>query len=467
MKLINNNTIFFPFWGVLLVLSLFVSGCQPDPDDNLEVRIPEPASIDAEVALRFHELFLDLERFTPGYRPPVSARTSAYVGWIGYETLVPAMQGSTSLAPYFNVNDLPETEPGQAYHWPAALAEAYTQALEYFFPNAPAERLFELYRLRSDYFAIFKQEVSHETFTRSTAYGREVARAICDWSATDLAGHQAYLRNTDPTYVPPTGVEKWQPTFPDFSAALLPRWGEVRTFAADQTDIIPPPLPYSTDPNSAIYQQALAVFNSVNAIKAGGQDEDKWIAEFWSDDCPILTFTPSGRWFAVANQLVENEDIKLDEAVKLYARLGMSLHDAGVRAWAEKYRHNYLRPIDYIRQVMPGQANWNTIMCPDGSGNYFTPPFPAYPSGHATFGAAAVGVFEQFFGTNVGMTDRCHEGRTEFRGEPRTFARFRDMAAENAYSRIPLGVHFQMDSDEGLNLGYRVADKVNSLPWGR
>lgn len=455
------------FWSCLLVLALFVFGCQPDTENIIDQNVPRPSATDASVALAYHELFLDLERFTPGYRPPVSARASAYISWIGYETIVPISSGRSSLAPYFNVSGLPEPDLGKPYHWSVALVEAYTQSMVYFFPNAPAERLFALYQLRNDFYEDFKQEVSHETFSRSAAYGREMAAVICDWSATDTAGHEAFLRNNDPSYVPPGGEGRWQPTFPDFSPALLPRWGSVRTFAADETDIIPEPLAYSTDPSSEIYQQALTIYNIVNEIKAGGRDEDRWIGEFWSDDCPILTFTPAGRWYAVANQLVSNENLRLDEAVTLYAHLGMALNDAGVRAWAEKYRHNYERPIDYIRRVMPGNDDWNTIMCPDGSGNYFTPNFPAYPSGHATFGAVASVVFEKFFGPNVGMTDRCHEGRTEFRGAPRSFASFREMAEENAYSRIPLGVHFQMDSDTGLDLGYQIGAKINDLPWGR
>jgi hypothetical protein len=37
------------------------------------------------------------------------------------------------------------------------------------------------------------------------------------------------------------------------------------------------------------------------------------------------------------------------------------------------------------------------------------------------------------------------------------------MAYENAYSRIPLGVHVRMDCDEGLRLGYEIADAVNDV----
>jgi len=63
------------------------------------------------------------------------------------------------------------------------------------------------------------------------------------------------------------------------------------------------------------------------------------------------------------------------------------------------------------------------------------------------------------------MTDRCHEGRPEFIGTPRAFNSFYEMAEENAESRIPLGVHYRMDCEQGVNLGYRCGRRVNQLPW--
>jgi membrane-associated phospholipid phosphatase len=202
----------------------------------------------------------------------------------------------------------------------------------------------------------------------------------------------------------------------------------------------------------------------VNEIKAGGKEEDYWIAEFWSDDCPILTFSPAGRWVSITNQLIAIERLDMLEAVAAYAKLGMALSDAGVKCWGEKYRFNYLRPIDYIREYM-NDPDWNTVMCPDGSGGFYTPNFPTYPSGHATFAAAASVVLEDVFGTVYTFTDRSHEGRSEFKGAPRTFDSFKEMALENAYSRVPLGVHFQSDSDAGSALGFIVGLRVTQLPW--
>jgi hypothetical protein len=61
------------------------------------------------------------------------------------------------------------------------------------------------------------------------------------------------------------------------------------------------------------------------------------------------------------------------------------------------------------------------------------------------------------------MTDHCHEGRTDFLGIPRSFRSFNEMADENAYSRLPLGVHFLMDALEGVRHGHEIGAKVNQL----
>jgi len=88
------------------------------------------------------------------------------------------------------------------------------------------------------------------------------------------------------------------------------------------------------------------------------------------------------------------------------------------------------------------------------------PTFPSYPSGHSAFVAAA-GLLIDFFGDEASFTDHSHEGRTELRGQPRSFDTFEDMAVENGYSRIPLGVHIRMDCTEGLRLGYEISRAVN------
>lgn len=450
---------------IVLLLMFGVFACQKESPVLLPDELPKTADFDNEVALEWMQFYLEIERYTPGYLPPVSARASAYICLAAYQAVVPGMAESyNSLQSTFPAMKLPEAESGQEYHWPTALHAAYSSIFSAFFPTAPASMQQKLFALKQKFNIEFGQTVPADVYKRSSDFGTAVANAVYNWSKTDASGHEAYLHNTDPSYQPPNFAGSWQPTYPDYSQALLPYWGQVRTFVASSDDNAPQPLPFSTDPTSQIYVQAKEVKNLVNLIKGGQNYEDRWIANFWSDDCPILTFTPSGRWIAVTNQLISTKKSSLDEAVYAYAKVCMALSDSGVRCWNEKYKYNYLRPVDYIRQMM-GDTEWNTVMCPDGSGNYFTPPFPAYPSGHATFGAAAAEVLTDVFGISTAMTDRCHEGRTEFISTPRSFQSFYEMAEENAYSRIPLGVHFRMDAEAGLKLGYQIGRKVNRLPW--
>jgi membrane-associated phospholipid phosphatase len=189
--------------------------------------------------------------------------------------------------------------------------------------------------------------------------------------------------------------------------------------------------------------------------------EDAWIAEFWGDDIFELTCEPAGRWISVANQAAQLYQINLETAVELYAKLGMALCDGGIITWHNKYEYNVLRPSDYIQHVI--DPNWQSHLLT--LHDCINPPFPAYPSGHATFGAAAAGIFNSFFGYQVSFTDYSHADRQEFNGTPRSFSSWNQMADENAYSRLPLGVHFQMDADAGLSIGYQAAYRVNNLPW--
>lgn len=89
--------------------------------------------------------------------------------------------------------------------------------------------------------------------------------------------------------------------------------------------------------------------------------------------------------------------------------------DAGILAWDQKYLHNLWRPVVGIREhdqsMGPAGEGHNDISddCDpawlplvarktNGSGKNFTPPFPGYPSGHATFGAAALHITRLFYG---------------------------------------------------------------------
>ncbi|MBK7869708.1 MAG: vanadium-dependent haloperoxidase [Saprospiraceae bacterium] len=333
---------------------------------------------------------------------------------------------------------------------------SYGYLMKRFFPHVSAELRYKIASTEAQFDVEFleNQGIPRDIFERSKNYGQKVAEAVYNWSATDLIGHDAFRNARPASYVPPTGPGLWEPTYPDLGAAMFPAWGNTRTFAIKGDErLCAAPLEYSTDKNSPIYKQALEVYQKNTPAL---DYEEQWIAEYWSDDVVNVTFSPPTRFMVIPNQVLREKKADLELAVYTAAKVGLALNDAGVAAWYSKYIYNIERPVTYIRREI--DPSWEPHL-------WFTPSFPAYPSGHATFGAAGAGATASIFGDNYAMVDRSHESRVDFLGTPRSYKAFSEMAAENAYSRIPLGVHFRMDSEEGVNLGYSIARKVDQLPW--
>lgn len=448
--------------GKLLLVAALVIGmaaCQNDTEDITEVQ--SAADYDAEVALRWNDLLLEVDRYAPGYRPPAAARMMAYTGLAAYESIVSAIPDHRSIANHFPGLHVPNVEPGLEYHWPTVINAVYGYMLENFYPHIPEYYKSRIATLKDSYDNEFGSEVDQAVFERSRNHGRNVAATFFAWSTTDAIGHNGYQNPHPADYVPPTGAGKWQPTKPDYTRGLFPYWGQVRPFAITPSDkIAKAPLAFSESPTSPFYGQALETYTLTTPI----DPERQWIAEFWSDDFFELTFEPAGRWMAILNQVITQENSSLATAVYAYAKIGMAMCDVGIVVWNSKYHYNVERPISYINRVI--DPNWNTTLDNPISGETgVTPPFPAYPSGHAGFGSAAAGVLSDIFDHNYAMTDRCHEYRVEFNGTPRAFNNFDEMAYENAISRVYLGVHYRMDADESLRLGYLVARRVNDLDW--
>jgi hypothetical protein len=100
------------------------------------------------------------------------------------------------------------------------------------------------------------------------------------------------------------------------------------------------------------------------------------------------------------------------------------------------------------------------------------PPFPAFPSGHATQASAVAIVLEELYGKNYHLVDDTHALRPKDRirqisYKTRSFNSFREVAEETAYSRFLGGIHSEMDNTMGLSEGLKVGKNINGLLWRR
>ncbi len=447
----------------LFVAALTLNSCSSDP-----VEIPRAtAEYDAKSIVEWNDKFLELERYAAGYRPGPAPRALGYIGLACYEACLPGMPTYKSVAAGMGAK-VPEAQAGAAYHYPTVVNATYGYMMRQYFTvitSMTAAQLAGITNLSDKLNAQYKGEVDQATFERSKNYGEAVAKAIYEWSKTDAIGHDHHL---DPfkdgigKYKQSSAPGSWVQTIPGPVKPMFPDWGYARAFAIKDADkLCKKPIPYSENKSSQFYAQALEVKNTVESAAY----DQRWLGFFWSDDLVNLTFSPGPRWTAIENQALLITDANLEKAVYANAKVGMALNDAAVACWYSKYTYNLERPESYIKRVMDPTfepALYNPLSTDKG----VTPGFPAYPSGHSTMGAAAAEVLTDLFGSSFAMSDYCHQGRPDFEGsDARAFGSFYQMAEENAYSRIPLGVHYRMDCEEGVQLGYRCGRKVNQLDW--
>ncbi len=262
----------------------------------------------------------------------------------------------------------------------------------------------------------------------------------------------------------PKDAQKW----PSYDA-LLAYAGEYRLNSSGLSD------PASTDPRDGYFVAQLWAYDATAGLCAPGRLYNQVADEVMLG---ILSDPSKARPGIDINKAVD--------IARYYALVNIALGDAAIAAWDSKYYYQFPRPVTVIRKVKAGSA---VLWYPMGAqlsnsdeGKNITPPFPAYPSGHATFGGALFGILRQFVKEdhtfdfqsdefNSKNKDafnyiRCGEPGKNPDGSPDgKYAKFcnprkftLDCAErENADSRIFMGVHWIFHADDGIEMGNRVA----------
>ncbi len=215
-------------------------------------------------------------------------------------------------------------------------------------------------------------------------------------------------------------------------------------------------------------------------------DDETEIGIFWGYDhrlgSPVRIYNEAAR--VVAQQ----QGNSVSENARLLALLHLAMADAGIAAWNVKYEQNIWRPIVGIREAAddgnpgtPAEPDWVPLGAPLNNGDPaghagtrglaeadpdpsldgqpdFTPPFPSYTSGHATFGTAAFTTLTHFYGTDA-ISFQLY---SEDSGTTRNYSRFSEAEKENDESRVFLGVHWRTDCQAAHAQGEAVADFVSA-----
>jgi hypothetical protein len=281
---------------------------------------------------------------------------------------------------------------------------------------------------------------------RGLAWGQYVASQIWAWRSTD--GFTTVLA----PFLGGTNPGEWRPTPPAFGPGTNPQVASMITWAVESHSQFRPGGPPALD--SAQYT---ADFNEVNVMGVANSTartaDQTQFSIFWNGNVISL-------WNRVAVQVAGPIDFSLLEKARLLALLNLAMADTYICCFDAKYTYVFWRPVTAI-EYAETDGNPNTTADPAWTPLLVTPPFPEYPSGHASIGGAATAVVGAFFGdqTNFSATSETLPGVTRY------FSSFSQASDELDDARVFGGIHFRNSCNVGRAQGQQVGEYIlaNSL----
>lgn len=299
------------------------------------------------------------------------------------------------------------------------------------------------------------------------------------------------------------------------------RWSRIAPLAlrfGDFAFVAPGAPPRETDSE---YVRDLREVAELGMLHPGGPTPEQVnLGLFWAYDGARLIGSPPRLYNQIIRQVAQSDGMSVADTARLFALCNLAMADAGTVCWTAKYYYNIWRPVLGVpyafgkrvgewlpfgaprtnpaqfasdqnaqtystAQSMMGGGEFRSLPAPtSGVLSYrsaaFTPNFPSYPSGHASFGAACFNMLRRVraeraltrsFPDRIDHADPFISAELDgvsidnFRNVPRPFVPIRyesiqQMICDNSRSRVHLGVHWNFDCDRGERSGARVAEWI-------
>jgi membrane-associated phospholipid phosphatase len=293
----------------------------------------------------------------------------------------------------------------------AAVAGAASTVLTYLFPDAEPGRFEamaeEAATSRLWAGANYPSDVEAGLALGQAVGERAVARGKADGSDAKWDGSGRL-----------TGEGYWVPTPPRFvENPVEPLGGTWETWVLPNGDAVRPAAP--PEYGSPLWQAEL---EAVQEATSNRTLEQVRIVEYWASKGPFGSFTE------YALDLIERNRLDDAHTARVLALMSVAQADAVIAVWDAKYTYWTERPITADPDL--------DMLLP-------TPAYPSYPSGFsAVVGSAAV-ILSHLF--------------------PRAEVDLMSSAAEAAAQRCWSGIHYPIDDDIGLEMGYQVGRLVNTV----
>lgn len=383
------------------------------------------------------------------FSPPVASRIYAYPSVAAYELMAKGDTRYRSLVGQLTDFDgLPDPTDEDVLMQLAALQAFNFVGDTLIFSKDKMMAYMESFeaKIKDDY------GVPDKVWDASQSYAREVANSIIGWMSKD---NYAQTRTfTQFTVNDQSG--RWVPTPPDYMSAIEPHWNKIRPFVIDSaTQFIPVrPPEFTMDPSSQFFEDVMEVYEVTKDL----ENEEAEIAQFW--DCnPFVMhhkghvmyatkkITPGGHWVGITGITTLAAESNFGETAEAYLWCTLSLADAFISCWDEKYRSALIRPETVINKFM--DEDWMPLLQ--------TPPFPEYTSGHSVISRAAATSLTHLFGESFGYVDSVE---VKWGLPPRAYESFYAASEEAAISRLYGGIHYRPAIDNGVAQGQKVGNYI-------
>jgi membrane-associated phospholipid phosphatase len=319
-----------------------------------------------------------------------------------------------------------------------------------------------------------------------TDIGRRAASAILALRADDGAYDGEPLVGED--YEVSDAPGKWRPDpVSGIRIALGAYWQRLTPFvlqSVSQFRPAPPPA-LASDAYASAFAELRLLGGDGYRTPTRRTAEQTMIGIYWGYDGTAWIGTPPRLYNQIAVQLALRRTSDPLELARTLALVNAAIADTTMATWATKYEYDFWRPVTAIREASPGTGptglgdgnpatradpHWAPLGAPASNltGPNFTPPFPAYPSGHAGLGSAMFQILRRLYGDSIAFTfvsdeyngiTRDNRGKTRPR-LPRGYRSLSQAEEENGQSRIYLGIHWQFDKTGGMAIGRQVANYI-------
>jgi hypothetical protein len=285
--------------------------------------------------------------------------------------------------------------------------------------------------------------------------GRRAALAILEWRTGD--GWPTVI-SPDPTYVLPPFPGLWQPTPPANSFATFTFFPNVAPFAMlTSTQFLPPPPPTLTSARYADdFNETKLLGSATSAVRTS---EETLMAQVHAGVNTTIGFFHV--WNIVAGTVAQQQGLSLLDTARLFVLVNVGLHDGLQTSFTSKFVYGLWRPITAIQRadedLNPGTASdptWTPLLT--------TPPYPTYAGNAACLSAAAARALQLALGRDEVPFSITWPRTMGLPSVTRAFIGFRQLAEQQARSRIHGGIHFQFDSDASEAACVKVPEFTNA-----